>query len=211
MSSLLFVLIVAAIACTALSAAAWHAAGDERRRSDARVAALASAIAGAHMAADEAEVPVRVSHLFAAGTASSPTRLRLVAAGGILAAATIVAMVIGAGGHRSPASASAVSAMPIELVALGHERAGATLTVHGIVRNPPADTMTMDRLSAVVTAFDAAGRLVATSEAPLDAKTLAPGEEGRFVVSVGDASGVGRYRVSFRRGGQVIGHVDRRS
>ena len=64
---------------------------------------------------------------------------------------------------------------------------------------------------AVVFAFDHAGNFVASGRAPLDFVTLAPGDESPFRVTIPHVSDVGRYRVSFRTESGVVRHVDRRA
>jgi hypothetical protein len=110
----------------------------------------------------------------------------------------------------SAKAATAASAAPLELVALEQTREGQTLTIHGVVRNPPAGVM-IDRLAVVVAFFDVSGQQLATVRAPLDFRTLAPGDESPFQVTTSVPVGVTRYRVSFRRDeGTIVPHVDRR-
>jgi hypothetical protein len=115
-----------------------------------------------------------------------------------------------AGGARGGAALSAANAAPLELVALEQTREGEALTIHGVVRNPPAGVM-IDRLAVVVAFFDVSGQQLASVRAPLDFRTLAPGDESPFQVTTSVPTGVTRYRVSFRRDeGTIVPHVDRR-
>jgi hypothetical protein len=98
--------------------------------------------------------------------------------------------------------------MPLELIALGHERDGDRLTVRGVVRNPSAAEV--DRLTAVVFVFSSDGGFLASGRAPVQSSALAPGTESTFTVTVPRASNVARYRVSFRADDRVVPHVDRR-
>jgi hypothetical protein len=103
-----------------------------------------------------------------------------------------------------------VAAAPLELVSLEQTRDGDALTIHGVVRNPHAGS-TVDRLAAVVASFDPTGKQLASVRAPLDFRTLAPGDESPFQVTTTVPTGVTRYRVSFRRDeGTIVPHVDRR-
>ena len=114
------------------------------------------------------------------------------------------------GTSTAAAAAAAAAAPPLELVALEQTRAGNELTVHGVVRNPPDGAM-IDRLAVVVAFFDANGQQLASVRAPLDYRTLAPGDESPFQVTTAVPTGVTRYRVSFRRDeGTIVPHVDRR-
>jgi hypothetical protein len=118
--------------------------------------------------------------------------------------------------QRAAATTAAASAVagqessPLELVSLEQTREGDALTVRGVVRNPPGG-VTTDRLAAVVAFFDAGGQQLASVRAPLDFRTLAPGDESPFQVTTTVPAGVARYRVSFRRDeGTIVPHVDRR-
>jgi hypothetical protein len=103
-----------------------------------------------------------------------------------------------------------VLAAPLELVSMRHERNGDTLRVTGLVRNPRAGEA-VTGVTAVLFAFDRDGKVVTSSQAPLDFTTLAPGDESPFVVNLEKADDVGRYRVSLRTGAGVLRHVDRRA
>jgi hypothetical protein len=116
-------------------------------------------------------------------------------------------------GMPAPPSSSAAAGQesaPLELVSLQQTRAGDALTISGVVRNPPAGA-TIDRLAAVVAFFDGSGQQLASVRAPLDFRTLAPGDESPFQVTTSVPAAVARYRVSFRRDeGTIVPHVDRR-
>ena len=114
--------------------------------------------------------------------------------------------------HETIAAVGApVSAEPLSLVSLRHEQhADRTLVISGVVRNP-AGSAARERLFASASLLDAAGGLIATARAPLDFTTLAPGDESPFVVRVTGATGVARYRVSFRdAAGASVAHSDKR-
>jgi hypothetical protein len=100
--------------------------------------------------------------------------------------------------------------LPLELVALGHERDGDRLTVRGVVRNPPTSAE-IDGVTAVVFLFNREGGFLASGRMPAQPSTLRPGGETTFVVTVPGASDVGRYRVSFRTDDRIVPHVDRRT
>jgi hypothetical protein len=108
----------------------------------------------------------------------------------------------------APASASAAP-VPLELLALGHDREADRLTVRGIVRNPAAGGA-VEPLTAVVFAFGPDGRFLASGRAIIESSSLRPGGQSTFVVIVPGAATVGRYRVSFRTGDRIVPHVDRR-
>jgi hypothetical protein len=201
-------LAVAAFASTI----AWRVVRDERRRSDARVHRLAVEIGG-----DTVEPVGSESSLAAAfpfGTAAGVGAVILAA---IVAAVSAFAPDSGLPVESAPQSAEAPSLrvspsveLPLELVALGHDRSRTAFTVRGIVRNP-ADGASRGTVTAFVQLFDDLGGLVTSGTAPVASVALLPGEERTFVVVVSDAARVERYRVSFRTGDNVIPHVDRRA
>jgi hypothetical protein len=100
---------------------------------------------------------------------------------------------------------------PLELISLRHsENGGRAFSVTGFVQNPLQGGAVRD-VVAVVYLFDAEGRYFASGRAPLDVKSLQPGDESPFVVTIPSVSGVSRYRVGFRTDdGDVVAHVDRR-
>jgi len=102
-------------------------------------------------------------------------------------------------------------AAPLELLSLTHgpDSSGA-FRVTGLVQNP-TNGSTVTGVVAVVHLFDRQGNYVASGRATLSSPSLHPGEESPFVVTIDQASSVGRYRVGFRfEGGGVVAHVDRR-
>jgi hypothetical protein len=133
-------------------------------------------------------------------------RIAIVAA---LAIALVFIAAMANRNHAQPVAAEADSA-PLELVSMRHARAGSTLTVSGLVRNPRTGAP-LTRIAAVVFAFDRSGGFVASGQAALDFTTLEPGDESPFVVTVRDVANVGRYRVSFRTETGILRHVDRRA
>jgi hypothetical protein len=222
MMFLLIVTLTSMLLAAIMSVIAWRIAGDERRRSEARVAVLSAEIHDAVPApvaifaqAGAARCAVN-ANLFVAQQAPSGSRPFAVLAGGALVFGAAIAMAILLGGRfsRAPRSANPVAvaapaALPLELVALGHERVGDRLTVRGVVRNP-ASGAGMDRLTAVVFLFTSNGGFLASGRAAVESPALRPGGESTFVVTVPGASDVGRYRVSFRTDDRLVSHVDRR-
>ena len=213
MDSVLFVLMIVSIfSALACAGFAWHLLREEHRRSDARVAALSTAIDSEEPLPASAP-PVAVSGLFNAERSASArgNPMIKVGVGVVMILALIVAVATSnrgpgrAGAHGAAASAG----RPLELISMRHARQGETLTVSGLVRNP-RNAVPVERVTAVVFAFDRAGAFVASGRAPLDFVTLAAGDESPFVVSVPGVSEVGRYRVTFRTESGIVRHVDRR-
>ena len=70
----------------------------------------------------------------------------------------------------------------------------------------------LSRVVVTAFAFGPDGTFLASSRAPLDFTTLAPGDESPFVVTVPVTGVVSRYRIGFRaEDGNVIAHVDKRA
>src|SRR5262245_27713259 len=265
MTLLLIVTVSSMLVAAIMSVIAWRIAAQERKRSDARVAALAADIhapaaappravaqaGGARVKTfppprqpqvplpsqprgwDEADLPLRTEApssgpiLFSAERSRSASR-GVMAIVGVLVAGGAVAFAIvssrrpadtepartdvarSAAPPSAPVPANAVTAaVPLELVALGHDSDGDRLTVRGVVRNPSIG-QSQERLAVVVFAFQADGGFLTSARAIIEPLALKPGGESTFPVTVPGAAGVGRYRVSLRSDDRVVPHVDRR-
>ncbi len=233
---LLFVTFVSIAVAVVAVTMAWQMVRRERRRSDARVAALMEGAASETEAAtaspadtgawlewpppDEtavvnSEPPRRTSvrELFApASDVRATPAFRGLVAGVLIVAGSAFALWL-AGSDAGGATASAPDAPPpaLELVALSHERRGDELTIRGLVRNPAAGT-SLDSTQTVVSFFDARGRFLSSARAPLEIRNLVPGGESAFLLTTAAPADLGRYRLSFRREeGGLVPHVDRRA
>jgi hypothetical protein len=143
-------------------------------------------------------------------------------AAGALFVTTVIGTLVAMSGSREerrpaamaeqaiPAAPRAATEVPLELVALGHEREADRITVRGVVRNPPVGAE-LNELKAVVFLFDRSGGFITSGSAAIDTAAVAPGAERTFVVIVPAGPDVGRYRVSFRSADHVVPHVDKRS
>ena len=225
---LLTLTVVSVVAAAAFAWVAWRLREDERRRSEARIAALSSAIDAVESVGDSgAQHPVVVTSLFAPQHSAAANGAPIIKiAAGVAMAVVLLVVIAMSGRGRDDASASsrgeaavaettarrasANAAAPLELISMRHEREGDTLKVSGLVRNP-RDAASMTRVSAVVLAFDRSGAFVASGRAGLDFTTLEAGDESPFVVTVSGGADVARYRVSFRTETGVVQHVDRRA
>lgn len=224
---------VSVVVAVAASAVAWRATQAERRRSAARVAALAAAADVATVRTRQYEpalVPEAAdglleflpAHAAPAAPAGALLGTPVADSGsvgrqhGLLAAAAIVFLLVGGGGlallvsGRAPSTTTATTRVPLELVALTHARPDGQLAISGLVHNPAAASP-VEQLEAHVRVFDAAGILIATRSAPVDAAALTPGADAPFTVTVGEVSTAARYRVSFASHGTMLAHVDRRT
>src|SRR5262245_42749678 len=145
------------------------------------------------------------SGLFETSTAPrTGPRLATVVAIGLLVCGSIaaVAVMLGTGSSAATHFASSVSTeqpaaaathaapespVPLELLALGHERSGDRLAVRGVVRNPSVGREA-DRVTAVVFLYDRSGGFLTSGRAAIESTALAPGGESSFLVVVPGAS-----------------------
>jgi len=212
------------ILAAAMAAVAWRLSREARRRSQARVATLAADLdfdlrTNAEISAAEVELfrseqPRRPASRFAAvltiGGFAVATALALI--GATSRAGRSVPEPVAAQARLPDAGLATRSApepVPLELTALTHERDGDGIVVRGVVRNPSTGA-DQDAIAAVVFVFTRDGGFLASGRSALAGPVLARGSETPFVVTVPHATGVGRYRVSFRSEQRVVPHVDRR-
>jgi hypothetical protein len=230
--------IVSSVVALVMGALAWRLTQEERRRSDARVAALVASLddepsddppltphAGPLPArlregdAGQASLPSADRPVFATSEWEETSGLRRLATAGvaglgIVALALISGLTVGwlatdAGRAAAPAVATEPGP-PLELLSLTASRSGLELSIAGLVRNPPTGAA-LDRVAAIVFFFDEAGGFLTSARAPLERPVLAPGDECPFHITVAAPENTSRYRVSFRVAeGGVVSHVDRR-
>ena len=129
-------------------------------------------------------------------------------AGAVLVAVLAIAIMVSAR-QDSPDVETATARVPVELLALDHERHGAFLTISGSVRNP-ADSAAASPLTVLAMVFDDDGVMVASGRAPLKLGARPPGGELPFAISL-PADRVSRYRISFVVDDVTVPHVDRRA
>jgi hypothetical protein len=230
---LLVLSVISLCAAAVVAVLAWSIVRDDRQRSAARVAALASTALdesatvvaiqgppdGSHVSSRDGafhdqgdRTPSLISAARPAAVQGHP--LVKVAVGIAMSVALIVFIAMSGDRHQDRAAAPSTVATvqqdgALELLSMRHERDGDMLAVTGLVRNPGAASAR--GIIAVVFAFDHGGNFVASGRAPLDFVTLAPGDESPFHVTIPHVSDVGRYRVSFRTESGVVRHVDRRA
>ena len=208
---------------------AWRLVQEERRRSDARLAALA-----AELQRDDGPSARRGPDPFVpalpadSGDAGDPASAggglfsppvesasigwtRLAAIGGTAAVAITVAAALfllsGSGDGDAAATAESVRP-PLDLIALRHVEEGPFLDISGSVRNPAAGAA-VERLSVVAIAFDSSGTLVATRRIPVETSALSPGADSAFLIRL-LAAGIARYRISFLLDDTTVPHMDLR-
>src|SRR5213076_979993 len=183
--TLILVTLLSLALAAVMTVLAWRLAREERRRSDARVAALAAEIHPPLPLQQPAPV-VTGSDLFTTPADRTASSSRAAAAFvGVAAVAIVAAFVWSGASHLSDASgagrtAAAASprpaetpaaAVPLELTALTHERDADRLTVRGIVRNPSTGPA-VRAITAGVFLFDRDGGFVTSGRTAID--MLAP-------------------------------------
>lgn len=229
MSMLLIIVTALSLAfAVVLLALNWRLVREKRLRSAARVEALLEAVSALPAAAD-ATPQIVVDHTKTAVSSSrelfhqaaeGPSgfgRLAVPMSLGVVIISAVLAGLLMWNHGRAKAApvASAAfaadnsAAVPVELMSLRHERTANGLTITGLVRNPAGGRRVSD-LSVVVFLFDRNGAFVTSARELLDFRTLAPGDESPFTISLDEIGSVGRYRVSFRADDKVVPHVDRR-
>ena len=218
----LIVVLVALALCAGMAVVVARVLRNERRRSNARVEALASMAAPDFLPETDPEpapasLPVDATErLFAGPDARSPRGPRAAIAGGIAFLALIVCMIAlfrspSATDADMPAHSQASAPAPLGLLALSHAQADGSLTVSGRVQNPRGG-QPLESLTATVFLFGADGSFLTSGRSPLDVQPLGAGDESAFVVTIPVNGAVTRYRVSFRDGaGRPIAHADHRN
>lgn len=230
MNPMLIVTLMSIAVAASASAVAWKVVHEERRRSNARVAALSAAIhrTGIEVAPIAHGGTETIGNVLAEFHAEGANRRVPLALGigafvfGIVAALGYAAtsrvrstseVVTGASSipteQARTRSRAPLGASSLELVALTHEREDNRLIVRGVVKNP-AEGEEMRRLSVVVLLFNAEGGFLTSGRGEVNSGTLDSGAEVPFMVNIPGAGNVARYRVSFRSGDRVVPHVDRR-
>ena len=209
------VTVLSLLIAIAMGVVTYRLVREERRRSDARVAALAEELrresragrlaAGPGKPAASGEPP-----LFDPPPESPSTAGNWLTAFGAAAVAVAAVLAVGffglSGGDSEPAPGDAHA--PVELLALEHDTVGPLLAISGSVRNP-SDAASLAGLLVVAMAFDEAGAMVASRRTAVAAPLLTPGAASPFVVEI-PADGVSRYRISFVIDDATVPHVDLR-
>ena len=196
---LLIITLVSLLAALTMSVVTWQVVRDDRRRSAARVAEIASelghtrrpaepavpspfASAASTDAGHDAMPTTPVADLFALAERVPvrwhPIGVALLGGLVVLGIALTGASLLRDSGGSNVVAPVAASPPPLELVTLRHVHEGDALTVSGLVRNPSTGS-TMQRVMAVVFMFDRQGDFAGSGRAPLELATLAPGEKRR--------------------------------
>ena len=196
-----------------LSVVVWRIVRDDRRRTEARVDALTDLAVRPDLRAVSAAPAVSFSapeHPSVWGTRSA------IIACLALGITAIILMTLTARTRTSIAASSSGAApvvaapAPLELLSLRDTREDGTLTIAGLVGNPRS-ARAVRNVKVTADLFDAKGMRIASGAAAVDVRTLQPGDQSPFLLSITTPGAVARYRVSFHSpDGGVIQHVDRR-
>ena len=202
------VTVLALLLTTGMGVVTWRLVREKRRRSAARLAALAAELGERPSASVE---PSRAATaLFQTRSEETGERTRRLAGFGVAGAVVvaIVAVVLMFSTGRQTEVTPEDLHLPVELLALTHTHQDGMLAISGTVRNPESDLAERD-LTVMALALDDDGGVVATGRAPVEQDGLAAGTESTFAVSlpVEDAT---RYRISILFEDTTVPHLDRR-
>lgn len=222
------VTLLALLMTIAMGVVTWRLVREERRRSAARLAALAATLGQRESPAVAVDVviasPIQtvedapsgqpalstesVTDLFSMSTGPTEGWGRRLAgvgvAGALLAVLVSVAIFsVSTGSENAEAAQS-----PVELLSLAHDQQDGMLAISGTVRDL-TDRSDAGTLSVLAMAFDDEGQMVASGRAPIEKPALSVGGESSFVVSI-PAEQASRYRISFLVDDTTVPHLDRR-
>lgn len=234
--TLIAVTLLSLFLAIAMGVVTWRLVQEERRRSAARLAALAAELGGEGWSASDDPDPLApqsaneppdrpapdggaarepeagIGGLFSSPVPPAPAgwgRLAALAGAAGLVLAVVATVFLSGSGAGDAAGSLDDARPPLDLIALRHAADGPFLDISGSVRNPAA-AAGAERLSVVAMAFDEAGTLVATRRTPVETPSLPPGADSPFTIRL-LAAGISRYRISFLLDETTIPHVDRRS
>ena len=222
-----FVTVLALLMTIAMGVVTSRLVKGERRRSAARLAALATELKRQSSDDPPRPTPATQPPELPADPATGPrtelfgarveladgggSRVARIAAAGLIMAVTVSIIATALitrppdGGAADAAEAGAL----VELTALTHRQQGGSLAISGTVRNPLGGS-DQERLSVLATAFDDDGFVVASGRAPLTIERLPPGTESGFAVSL-QTDHARRFRISFVVDDATVPHRDRRT
>jgi hypothetical protein len=217
MVTILIVVTLLSLALAGLASfVAWRTVRDARRRSEARITALARDIAGDDEPLDRYAPETARTPMFAEiQTVESRTPAPFAwAAGAIILGTSFALAVVLSGGWRPSAAetrnpVTVTATTPLELLALAHDRSAGALTIRGVVKNPTKGH-DVNGLSAVVSLLGIDGRALGSGRGAVQDQELRADDQTSFLVTVPADASTARYRVGFEAGGKVVPHVDRR-
>ena len=181
------------------AAIAWRTSREARRRSDARVAALADTIDPQR--SEESRQPGAVM----------PRSLNPLAKIGIGFGAVTVAIIAAAlvmDAAERPATTARAQTPALELVTMQPQRQNGALTVSGIIRN--SSERPVVGIVAEVTVVGTSGDVMATRTVPIELQSLPPEANSSFSVTLDGVGTAQRYRIAFRGPDGIVRHIDRR-
>lgn len=217
------VTVLALLMTVAMGIVTWRLVREERRRSAARLAALAAELKAQGITPGPIDPPetdlAPPAELFDRPRDSRSGWQRRLAGVGVAGAllAVLVFVAVRAVSPENQASFDIGSdgphedeRPPVELLTLAHERRDGMLSISGTVRNFEEVMKGMDEpLSVLAVAFDEDGTLVASGRTDIQAETLPAGGDSSFTISL-PAQQASRYRISFLADETTVPHLDRR-
>jgi hypothetical protein len=197
-----------------LSVVVWRMVRDDRRRSEARICALTDLAVRPDLHASSASPAVSFAPPDRPAVWGTRAAIMVCLALGLT---TVILMTLTARTRASiptlpsnPAAQPSAALLPLQLLSLRDTREAGTLTIAGLVENPRGARALRD-VKVTADAFDSKGTRIASGAAAVDVRTLEPGDQSPFVLSITTRNTVARYRVSFHTtDGRVVQHVDRR-
>ena len=238
--TLIAVTLLSLFLAIAMGVVTWRLVQEERRRSAARLAALAAELGGEGWSASDDPDPLAprsandlpdrsapesagdggaarepeagIGGLFSSPVPPAPAGWgRLAAlAGAAGLVLAVVATVFLSGSGAGDAAGSLDDARPPLDLIALRHAAEGPFLDISGSVRNPAAAPGAARLSVVAMAFDEAGTLVATRRTPVETPSLSPGADSPFTIRL-LAAGISRYRISFLLDETTIPHIDRRS
>ena len=192
---------ISGVISAACAAVAWRTSREARRRSEARVAALADTIDPPRR--DEQHQHVSVS------LPRSLNPLAKIGIGfGVVTVAIIAAALVMDAAERGPATTVRAQTPALELMSMQPQRQNGALTVSGIIRN--SSERPVVGIVAEVTVVGTAGDVLATRRVPIELRSVPPEANSSFSVTLDSVGAAQRYRIAFRGPDGIVRHVDRR-
>jgi hypothetical protein len=192
---------ISGVMAAACAAVAWRTAREARRRSEARVAALAATIdpprGGEQRPHVDVSMPQPLNPLAKIGIGFGAVTVAIIAAALVIDAA-----------ERGSAAPARAQTPALELVTMQPQRQNGVLTVSGIIRN--SSERPALGIVAEVTVVGTTGELLATRRVPIELQSLPPEANSSFSVTIDGVGAAQRYRIAFRGPEGIVKHVDRR-
>ena len=202
------VTVLALLMTIGMGVVTWRLVREERRRSAARLAALAAELGEQPSASvGPSSAPTALFQFRSEEIGERTRRLAGFGAAGAVVVAIVSVVLMFPTGRQTEVTREDPH-LPVELLALTHTHQDGMLAISGTVRNTGTGRAERD-LTVMALALDDDGGVVATGRAPVEQDGLAAGTESTFAVSL-PAEDATRYRISFLFEDTTVPHLDRR-